>query len=428
MVRRLLLISVVLLFTLSASAVRADEISELKQQLAEQQQLLLKLQQRIEQMEAQQQQQDKQIEQKVSDAVDKKGTTAIPESFKWVENIKLFGDLRYRNETIEAENDGSENTHRDRIRARVGLAAKVNPEVDLVFRLASGTGDPVSTNQDLGNSFSEKDIWIDWAYFDWHPDCVKGLDILGGKFATPFYTVGKNQLIWDHDLSVEGGAATYKTCLAGGNELFLNTAALWVEENDDGVDTSLWGAQAGLKHYCDGEKKQYLLGGLGCYCFGNIQGQPTLQSTWKSGGTNFFGNTSANDVYVNEYDIFEAFGEYGFQMCKMPVSIFGEFAKNCVAETSGDTAWLTGFTLNKTKDPGSWEFQYNYRDIEADAVVGALNDSDFIGGGTNGKGHVFSFAYQLCKNVVVGPTYYLNKRGNDDNDYRRLQLDVVVKF
>ena len=297
-----------------------------------------------------------------------------------------------------------------------------------MFRLASGTGDPVSTNQTLGDSFSEKQIWIDWAYFNLHPDAIKGLNILGGKFATPFYAVGKNQLIWDSDLSPEGIAANYKLPLGDSDELFLNGAALWVEEREEGVDTSLWGAQAGLKHYLDGEKKkQYILGGLGWYCYGNIKGQSNLKNTWSSSNS-FFGNSSLGGLFVNDYDILEAFGEYSFQMDKTPVSIFGEFVKNCAAETSSDIGWLTGFTFNKAKDPGSWEFTYDYRDVQADAVVGALNDSDFIGGGTNGKGHRFTFTYQLAKNLQVGPTYFLNERGDRDDDYRRLQLDVVLKF
>jgi len=81
---------VLLLLLLEVSSAKADEISELKQQLAEQQQLLLKLQQRIDEIQSQQQQQNKQIEQKVSEVVEKKGTATVPESIKWVENIKFF--------------------------------------------------------------------------------------------------------------------------------------------------------------------------------------------------------------------------------------------------------------------------------------------------------------------------------------------------
>lgn len=374
----------------------------------------------------------KQIEQLVSKTLEQK-KNELPPVPDWVRNIKFFGDLRYRHETIEAEHDGKPDTQRNRIRVRLGMAVKLDPEFDLGFRLASGAnGDPTTTNQTLGDSFSKKEVRIDWAYFGWHPETVKGLNVLGGKFVTPFYAVGGNQLIWDSDLSVEGGAATYKMPLAADNELFLNTAALWVEERETAVDTSLWGAQAGLKHYFDGEKKkQYLLGGLGWYNFGNIKGQPNLEGTWKSSGTNFFGNTSTGGLFVNDFDIFETFGEYGFELGKTPLSIFGDFVQNTAAETSGDTGWLTGFTFNKAKDPDSWEFGYNYRDIQADAVVGALNDSDFIGGGTGGRGHYFTFAYQWTKNMQAGLTYFLNERnrnGVDNSDYRRLQADVVLKF
>ena len=76
-----------------------------------------------------------------------------------------------------------------------------------------------------------------------------------------------------------------------------------------------------------------------------------------------------------------------------------------------------------------WEASYNYRDLEADAVVGIFSDSDFIGGGTNGKGHRFNFAYQLAKNFEAGLTYFLNERKNTDDDkYRRLQADLIFKF
>jgi hypothetical protein len=64
--------------------------------------------------------------------------------------------------------------------------------------------------------------------------------------------------------------------------------------------------------------------------------------------------------------------------------------------------------------------------------VGTFNDSDFCGGGTDGKGHRFSLAYQLAKNTQAGVTYFMDKKansaGNMDDDYDRLQVDVIVKF
>lgn len=98
------------------------------------------------------------------------------------------------------------------------------------------------------------------------------------------------------------------------------------------------------------------------------------------------------------------------------------------ASTSEDQGWLIGCKLNKAKKPGSWEFSYDYRDLEKDAVIGIFSDSDFIGGGTNGKGHRFGITYQLAKNLQAALTYFLNERGDNGDDYRRLQADLKFKF
>jgi hypothetical protein len=71
---------------------------------------------------------------------------------------------------------------------------------------------------------------------------------------------------------------------------------------------------------------------------------------------------------------------------------------------------------------------YNYRDLEADAVVGAFSDSDFIGGGTDGKGHMFTAGYAISKNFTTGITYFSNEKGQQETDYDRLQIDFKLKF
>ena len=77
---------------------------------------------------------------------------------KWVENMKISGDLRYRYEGIDSQSSGKwgPSINRNRIRARIGLYDKINDEVDLGFRLAGGSADPVSTNQTEEDAFSKK--------------------------------------------------------------------------------------------------------------------------------------------------------------------------------------------------------------------------------------------------------------------------------
>jgi len=65
-----------------ACSARADEISDMKKQIAD-------MQARLDQMEAQQK---KVVAEEVNKAVEQK-QTALPDSIKWVENMKISGDL-----------------------------------------------------------------------------------------------------------------------------------------------------------------------------------------------------------------------------------------------------------------------------------------------------------------------------------------------
>ena len=413
---RLTVIAVIIGFF--TSPVRADEIQELKAQLK-------LLQNRIEQLEANQKQQDKQIDVKVAEALETKQLDALPDTIKWLDRLKFSGDFRLRYEQFdwEDETDNAKGRSRGRYRYRFNIAAEVNEEVDVNLRLASGSDDPRSTNQSFDDGFTSKGVWIDRAYADWHPLSMPGLNVWGGKMPNPFYQVAKSQLIWDNDLNLEGFGAKYTIALNSSDELFLNGGGFWVEENSDDVDQSLWGAQAGIKHlFADQTVFTY---GASYYDYGNIKGNGAVDFNDED---NFFGNSSTSDnKYEFDYNLIEAFGEYAFKMSDTPISVYSRYVNNTAAK-SQDTGYLIGFKYNKIKDPGTWEFGYNYRDVEADAVLGAFTDSDFARGNTNGRGHKFSYKYQLSKNWQAVLTYFQDKAGVNKEDDRKLQADMIFKF
>ena len=409
-----------LLSMVFACSVRADEISDMKKQLAD-------LQARIDQMEAQQK---KVVAEEVNKAVEKK--SMVPDSMKWVENMKISGDLRYRYEGIDSQTNDkwNQSAQRNRIRARIGLYDKLNEDVDLGFRLGSGSADPTSTNQTEGDSFDKKPIWIDQAYFDWHPKDITGFDFIGGKMPRPFYRVGDNQLIWDDDLNPEGLAVKYEMPISDSLKAYINGGGFWVQQRETGnkPSTSLWAIQSYLKNTF--EDKSYLLGGLSFFGYGNIEDQNDLQTVWngKSKSSSFGNTLDSSKNYKYSFDIAEGFAEYGTKIADYPVAVYGDVACNTDAPGSKSNAWLIGATFNKAKDPGSWQFGYNYRDIESDAVVGQFSDSDFNGGGTNARGHWFNFTYQLAKNFQGALTYFLDENRTTNDKYRRLQADLVFKF
>jgi hypothetical protein len=387
----------------------------------------------LQEQQAQTQRQQVAINNKVDMVANKEPN--LPKGIEWVKNVKISGDFRYRFERIDAE--GYHNNTRDRIRVRLGLEAKVADDVDAGFRIATDQvvsgktyGDPVSTNQTQGNGFGKDAIWLDLAYFNWHPKDIPGLNVIGGKMVNPFFTVGGNQLIWDSDLTPEGVAAKYITSLTDSDKFFVNGGGFWASQNGGAAyattevpSVGLWGIQGGVTHTF--EDKSALTGGAGYFTYGNIQGSGPLV------GSSFFGNSNSggnNPVYTNEYGIAELFGEYDFNLGDTPAAVFADYANNTQATSSGDEAWLVGASYGKCTDPGTWQLQYDYREVDADAVVGAFNDSDFIGGGTNGKGHRFGAAYQLTKNVQGVLNYFLDKRGSNDADYNRLEADLNFKF
>jgi len=441
----LVLCTPVLLWPIAALAANdVQDVNQLKAELQSQRQRQAELENKINQLEARQKLKERALDQKVEQVAaqqeknqgpkeeGKKKEGAIPEILRWASRVGLYGDLRYRYEFIDDKSKDFDR-NRNRIRARLGLNAKINDEWNLGFRLATGEGiqegDPVSTNQTLGGSWGKKPFWLDLAFLDYHPQWLKGLDILGGKINVPFYKVGGNQLIWDSDLTPEGGAVSYARPLNEQTSVNLSAGGFWVVERSTDVDTALWGAQGYVKHQIN--KPTYILGGVSGYWYGNLQGEPALSLQWESPTSNFFGNSNAGGLYDSKYDLFELFAEAGTSVRNLPVAVFADYVVNTAAVNDNeDTGWLVGFAINKAKDPGSWQFEYDYREVKADAVVAQFNDSDFVGGGTAGKGHRFGFTYALTKNVAPSLTYFADQYWgrNDDKDYGRLQADIVVKF
>jgi hypothetical protein len=427
---KMLRIAVAACLIAAAGSARADEISDLKQQLAQ-------MQARLDQLEKTQMTQNQKLErtqatqavQEQKIAAIKPGEMTVPETLKWVENIKLYGDFRYRHENISSESSGIESdaVNRNRIRVRLGLTAKINEEVTFNMRIATGkSDDPTSTNQNTGDSWTYKGIWLDRAYITWKPASIDSLSVQMGKFGVPFMQVGSNQLIWDGDLNMEGIAAQYNLKLSDSLTAFANAGGFYVRLDDSDTDSlSMFGAQGGLTAKLDNDSK--LAGGVGYFDYGNLIGETTLVKN-----NNAKGNTTSGGMYVYDYNLLETFGQVSTKLGSLPVSVYGDYVVNTASNVKEDTGWLIGTSINKCKDPGSWQFSYDYRDVEKDAVVGTFCDSDFVGGGTNGKGHRFGFTYQLAKNTQAGVSYFMDKKANSagkiDDSYNRLQVDVMVKF
>lgn len=332
---------------------------------------------------------------------------------KSTDRIKMNADLRYRFESIDAES--IPDRLRNRVRARVGIKADINENTLLGFELASGSDDPVSTNQTLGDNFSSKGVNIDQAYMRFR-FTGQDLDIYAGKFKNTLQRVGGNGLIWDGDLRPEGIGVKY-----GRGSLFINGLGTWINESKSGNDILLLGAQTGIDVPAFESSK--LIAGLGYYEYTGFK-KPTDAA---SGADNVAGNRlTADGLYVSDFELIEGFAELKFPTSLGKATVYADYVQNFGAKDN-DTGYVFGTTL-KVSD---WSLGWAYQDIEADAVYGVLTDSDFGGGGTDAKGHKLSTSYAFNKKVKVGGTLFLNDRNMDfgtEQDYTRFMLDLSVKY
>jgi type II secretory pathway pseudopilin PulG len=348
-------IALSLLAPLSWSSDKNETIEALRSQLEA-------LSARLEQLEAEQHKTEMSVQSMSANST--KATTKT----KSTDRIKMNADLRYRFESIDVE--GAPDRLRNRVRARVGIKADINENTLLGFELASGSDDPVSTNQTLGDNFSSKGVNIDQAYVRFR-STGQDLDIYAGKFKNTLQRVGGNGLIWDGDLRPEGLGVKY-----GQGNLFINGLGTWIDESKSGNDVLLLGAQAGMSVPAFESAK--LIAGLGYYEYTGFD-SPTDAS---ADAGNVSGNRlTADGRYVSDFELIEGFAELKLPTNLGKATIYADYVQNLGAKDN-DTGYVFGTKL-KVSD---WSLGWAYQDIEADAVYAVLTDSDFGGGGTDAKG------------------------------------------
>lgn len=340
------------------------------------------------------------------------------ESMSWAERIKWKGDFRYRYENIDVE--GRDTRERNRIRARASLQAKLPANTQVGLGVASGGTDPVSSNQTLGAGNETKDLRLDLAYFTWKPTGETFLT--AGKYSNPLFKPQKSALLWDGDWRPEGISAGWS-----GDHLFATFLGNWLESDSrEDNDEFAWGLQGGTK-LALGETVS-LTASLGYYDFPTKGNKPYFDD-------DFFGNSSVNGLYEFNYEMVEVAADLGLSLFDMPFNLFAHYVQNQDADDY-DTGYIVGAKIGKAKSKGSWQFAYQYQDLEADAALGLLTDSDFAGGGTDGKGHRLGGAYALSKAWTVGFTWFVNNEAGEKNladeggalDYDRIMIDTVFKY
>jgi hypothetical protein len=344
---------------------------------------------------------------------------------KWIDRITLSGDFRLRHESFMK--DPAKDRHRQRFRLRIGPEIKIN-DFTLGIRLASGTGEQVSTNQSFDNFFNQKPIFIDRAYLQWKG--MGWLILTGGCMPNPFFTIYTTDVVWDDDLNPEGFAENFMFKVSDSLNLFANLGQFILDE-DSGFNRDQWlfGEQVGAHVTFTKETKASLA--VAYYDYTNATINSFGQTAVQAGNT----RVSATDpTLVNPFRVLDLTGELSTTVGSLPISLQADFVKNTANTTTGeDKGYQIGLKLGKASDPHTWELAYFYKLLETDATVADHADSDFGDGGTNRKGHILWGAYNLTKGLQFKTKFFRTKvenaslpPGTDDID--RLQVDLSMKF
>jgi hypothetical protein len=367
------------------------------------------------------------------ETVDKADITAMEQKLSWAERTVVSGDVRIRQERIQVEDRSPEQTQsRQRYRARLAAVSQVTPTVEAGIRVASGNNNDVrSTNQDMNNYFVKKDLWLDRAYINWHPDNVPGLKMIGGRMAQPWTKVAESELIWDNDINPEGVAAQYSRKF-GNTNVFGSGGAFTVKDNVTGSgpefnnDLRMYYAQLGTNLF-PGDDYKLTLGASVFHYYKDAYGVSTNTAQPAPVGA-----LAANGNNSTQFQLYEGFGQLDILGLPLPLSLYGQYVKNPNAngpDDNEDSAYMLGLLTRV------WEIgvNYSYRDVKRNAVVGAFTDSDFASGFTASKGSKLQLSYNITKNFQFLTTYFYTESdasnpAKQPAQTNTLQVDLVATF
>jgi hypothetical protein len=368
-----------------------------------------------------------------------------------LDRIQWSGDVRARLENFWYDEDelgeDRSNRTRGRYRVRLGARAEINDWIAASFRLASGEDDHRSTNQTLGGEdgdFDPDSIFIDQAFLTVNPGggrwLGEGSSLLAdvGKVQNPFVgKVGKDFMLWDHDINPEGGVVRIRTKPSEAIGLYGNAGYFVIDENGTSTDAHVMGLQGGVE--AEATEQVQLGGRMSFYAF------RSLDMGFGERGADF-GNVP--DGLTDGNDKLSATELQGFVRWlgieDWPVLLYGTWARNLDARSSDafpevgkeDDGFGVGLEVGDKKK--LVQLGVGYWQLEANFWPAQYTDSDLFDGFTNRKGFAFYGAREILPGTELNLTLFMSDELEDDlpgfeesvgdADRLRLQTDLIVKF
>jgi hypothetical protein len=366
-----------------------------------------------------------------------KSYAKITDMPSWVTSYKISGDFRGRYEQFSTtDNDHYVNRTRYRYRLRFGIVANILDNMEVGFRLGSGDaaqgnsgqGNPVSQNSTMQNNWSDKNIYIDTAYAKWTAinsgDWLMAATI--GKMDNPFHFT---PMVFDPDLTPEGAAITGNYSINDRQNLgFTGAAFVMDEEGNSTRDPAMFGGQVLLNSkWTDKLSSSAGIGAL-------LITSPAQLTAANVPYINQGSTRNAAGVLVHNYNPIIADANVTYLLDSFPlyngafpIKVGGEFIDN-PAVSDNNTGYWVGVTFGKTGKKHTWDLNYRYEYLEADAWYDQMADDDNavyyqtaspggsvlsgLAGGTNVKGHRVQLDYSITDALTFTLTGYVTELVN----------------
>ncbi len=364
-----------------------------------------------------------------------------------IQTLKFGGDLRLRYENFQKRGAGTTDRSRNRLRLRFGAEAVLPHDLSVLLRLASGTGEQVSTNQTYSNLSTQKQIFIDQAYARWTPAFESGSAYLAsGKMQNMLWRIHSSDIIWDDDFNPEGFSEGGEWLFPGaGLTVFANALQMQAHEaSSTGKDPWLFSQQLGAETRLPLDSRLRV---AAAYHKWSDENKLSLAPGVVQDGN----QRTAGGVHLDRYGVGELTGQLSTWLGKTPLAFQGTVIRNfrhrgdigsgaangCVAGQVCPAArdgYQFGAILGQAKSKGRWEGAYFKKYAQTNSTVADLADSDFGDGGLNRQGHIFWVAYspqdwmQLKAKYFVTDTLDRSFTSPGDKAINRLQIDASVKF
>lgn len=366
---------------------------------------------------------------------------------QWVQNIKLKGDfrLRYQLNHSKSVNNRSVERHRARMRLRFGAESKVNEKLLVALGLATGVNDGASgfshdairsTNQSFDNTFAKHTFNLDYAYVKYM--ATPWMTLFGGKILLKDALWEPGDLVWDTDITPEGGAFILEKKLGTFNTMLHTGFYIFEEESTKGADPWFVHIQPIVSTKLGEAISLKTAVALDWF---NV-GRATLNGSGKSNSWSTSANTTTppKDIFnimpAVELKINEPFKPLNVRLLDniSTVKLFGEYVRNMSKTFKPDdnkSGYMLGMSLgaDKVEKWGDWQLSYNFARLEKDAVLDVLPDSDRYGGATNIRGHEWKLAFGLGKNTSLDfDIYRIQKLSKPYAPETLVQVDWNMKF